>query len=195
MEPKFQTSFIPKKPIGSSQGSGIDVIHGTNVFSIAATIILVFTIIISGGLFLYKNFLVNKIKESDKNIIAARTAFEPEKIKELINVNNKIISAKTLLDKHVVVSKALSLMEVLTTKKMRFSELNYTNKEGELILNITGEIQTYNALAEQQNIFLKNEYMKNPVFSNFSLGDNGSILVNFSTAINPSLVSYKKTIQ
>ncbi|MCX6702234.1 MAG: hypothetical protein NTX96_03530, partial [Candidatus Zambryskibacteria bacterium] len=136
-----------------------------------------------------------QIIEADKNIIAARAAFEPEKIQELVDVNNRIISAKNLLENHVVVSKILVLMENLTIKKMRFTEFDYVNKGNNPTLSIVGEIQTYNALAEQQDIFLKNEFIKNPVFSNFNLGDNGYILVNFSANIDPNLLSYKKMIE
>ena len=195
MEPKFQTSFIPKKPIGLGTGSGISVIRSTNIFSVVATVLFLVTILTSGGLFFYKNLLTNQIKEADKNIISARDAFEPEKIKELVDVNTRIVSAKKLLSSHVVVSKLFILMENLTIKKMRFTEFNYVNKDNSHTLSITGEVQTYNALAEQQDIFLKNDFIKNPVFSNFNLGDNGYILVNFSAQIDSGLISYKKSIE
>ena len=195
MDKDSQTSFIPKKPIGSPQGSGISVIHSTNVFSIVATAVFIVTILTSGGLFFYKNLLTNQIKEANKNIITAREAFEPEKIKELVDVNNRIVSAKRLLENHTVVSKVLSLMENLTIKKLRFTEFTYTNKANNPTINVSGEVQTYNALAEQQDIFLKNESIKEPTFSNFNLGDSGYILVSFSAKVDPNFVSYKKTVE
>ncbi|MFA5889240.1 MAG: hypothetical protein WCW47_03545 [Candidatus Paceibacterota bacterium] len=195
MEPKFQTSFIPKRPINSPGGSGIDIIHNTNIFSVIATVVFIVTILTSGSLFLYKYSLTNQIKVADQNIITARDAFEPEKIRELIDANTRIISARSLLENHVVMSKILILMESLTIKKMRFTEFNYTNKNNNPTITILGEIQTYNALAEQQDVFLKNEFVKNPTFSNFNLGDNGYILVNFSANIDPGLISYKKFVE
>jgi hypothetical protein len=194
MEPKFQTSFIPKKPIGVTQDSGINVIRNTNVFSVVATVIFVVTALTSLGLFFYKNVLTNQIKQADANIMSARAAFEPEKIQELVDINTRIISAKKLLENHTIVSRVLTLMEELTAKKMRFTEFNYADKNNDLTISISGEIQTYNALAEQQNTFLKNEFIKNPIFTNFTLGDNGYIFFNFSAKIDPSLVSYSKII-
>ena len=78
---------------------------------------------------------------------------------------------------------------------MRFTELNYTNKDSNPTITVMGEIQTYNALAEQQNIFLKNDFIKEPAFSDFNLGDNGYILVNFSAKIDSNLISYKRAIE
>jgi hypothetical protein len=195
MEPKFQTSFIPKKPVGSSQGSGIEKIQSTNIFSITATIIFIVTILVSVGLFFYKNILNNQIETANANIEAARADFEPEKIQQLLDANARILSVKNLLENHVVVSRVLVLMQDLTVKKMRFISLNYVNKNNDPTITITGEIQTYNALAEQQDAFLKNESMKNPGFSDFNLGDNGYISVNFSSKIDPGYVSYKKMLE
>lgn len=195
MEPKFQTSFIPKRPIGSSQSSGNDTIRSTNIFSVVATIVFIVTILVSVGLFFYKNILTNQIAQADKSIVAARADFEPEKIQELIDANARIASVKNLLENHIVVSKVLVLMQDLTVRKMRFTELDYVNKNNDPTINITGEVQTYNALAEQQNVFLNNEFMKEPVFSDFNLGDNGYLLVKFSSRLDPSLVSYKKMVE
>jgi hypothetical protein len=195
MEPKFQTSFIPKRPIGSSQNSGTDTIRSTNIFSVVATIVFIVTILVSIGLFFYKNILTNQIANADKSIVAARADFEPEKIQELIDANARIASVKNLLENHIVVSKVLVLMQDLTVRKMRFTELDYVNKNNDPTININGEIQTYNALAEQQNVFLNNEFMKDPVFSDFNLGDNGYLSVKFSSKLDPSLVSYKKMVE
>lgn len=195
MEPKFQTSFIPKKPIGSPVGSGMNIIHSTNVFSVVATVVFIVTLLTSGGLFFYKYTLNNQIQVADQNILTARAAFEPEIIKQLVDVNARIISAKKLLENHVVVSKLLGLMEDLVLKKMRFTEFNYANTDNNPTLTVIGEVQTYNALAEQQDVFLKSGSIKAPVFSNFNLGDNGYITFNFSATVDPTLISYKKTIE
>ena len=195
MEPKFQTSFIPKKPINSPAGSGIELVHTTSIFSIIATVIFIVTILTSGALFFYQSLLKQQIVTAKKGIDDATKVLEPDRIKMLIDADNTIISSKSLLENHVVVSKVLSLLSELTVKKMRFTELNYTNKDGNPTLAISGVVQTYNALAEQQDAFLSNENIVNPMFSNFNLGDNGYILVNFSADIKPELVSYKNMIE
>src|SRR3989339_516637 len=194
MEPRFQTSFIPKKPIGSPDGSGVKIVHSTNIFSVIATVIFIITVLMAGGLFFYKNILANQIKESEKKLAEAQDAYALSSIKELLDVSARITSANSLLNKHVAVSKVLVLIGDLTVRKLRFTDLTYTIKNNIPTVAISGEVQTYNALAEQQDKFLKNEFIKNPTFSNFNLGDNGYIIVDFSTNIDPNFVSYKSTI-
>ena len=195
MEPRFQTSFIPKKPIGSPDGSGVKIVHSTNLFSVIATVIFIITVLMAGGLFFYKNILANQIKESEKKLAEAQDAYALSSIKELLDVSARITSANSLLNKHVAVSKVLVLIGDLTVRKLRFTDLTYTIKNNIPTVAISGEVQTYNALAEQQDKFLKNEFIKNPTFSNFNLGDNGYIIVDFSTNIDPNFVSYKSTIE
>jgi len=84
MEPKFQTSFIPKKPIISEPGSRVAVSHSINIFSAIATIVFALTILTSGGVFIYKNILESQILLSDKSLNAAREAFIQRKYRSLL---------------------------------------------------------------------------------------------------------------
>lgn len=192
MEPKFQNSFIPKKPMGLTQNMGVPVVHSTNIFSVLAGIIFVIALLISGGLFAYGKILDGQIKDAQGKILAARGAYEPEKIKELIDIDKKITSSNDLLRNHVAVSEVLSLLENLTLKKMRFTSFEYTKNNNKPTVSITGDIQTYNALARQQEFFASTEFIRNPRFTDFNLGDNGYISVKFSADLDQSLISYKR---
>lgn len=192
MEPKFQNSFIPKKPMGLTQNVGVNVVHSTNIFSVIAGIIFVIALLISGGLFAYGKILDGQIEEVQAKILAARGAYEPEKIKELIDIDRKITSSEDLLRNHVAVSEVLSLLEELTLKKMRFTSFDYTNNNNKPEVTIAGDVQTYNALAKQQEFFASTEFIRNPTFTDFNLGDNGYISVKFSADIDQSLISYKR---
>ena len=195
MEPKFQTSFIPKKPIGSTVSPSSNISAGGSLFSSIATVVFVITLLTSGALFVYKNILSGQVEQYDKEINDASNAIQPQKIQDLIDANSRVTVTKTLLDNHVVVSKLLTLLNDLTIKRIRFTSLNYINKNKESSLSISLEAQTYNALVQEQSLLKSNEFIKNPVFSNFSLGDNGFITVDFSATVDPSLVSYKKSVE
>ena len=77
---------------------------------------------------------------------------------------------------------------------MRFTDFVYLVKEDKPTLSIKGDFQTYNALAQQEDIFSKNEFIKNPKIGTFALGDNGFINADFSSTLDPSLISYKKSL-
>lgn len=195
MEPKFQTSFIPKKPIVSGQGSGIKVVRSANIFSLIATIFFIVTVIISGALFVYKRVLLDDIEKAKLAVDNADKAIQSTLIKDLIDTNSRIVATKNLLDKHIAVSKLLSKLESLTIKKVRFTELSYKNQETGSVLLIKAEAQNYNALAQQENAYSTSDFLVNPQFSNFILTDNGGITVDFTSNINPSTISYKESLE
>ena len=60
---------------------------------------------------------------------------------------------------------------------------------------MVSEAQTYNALAQQSDIFSKNDFIKDQIFSDFSLTDNGNITSKFFANLNPQLTSYKKALE
>ncbi len=194
MQPNFQTSFIPKKPV-SGETEKVNVVHDTDLFTLAATITFIVTALLYGGLYFYNNLLVKQIGEAGKQLEEARAAILPEKIKELADADSRIATVNGLLEKHVVNSKMLVLLGDLAVTKLQFNDLTYTNKTGSPVLKINGEVQTYNALAQQQDILTKNEYVKNPVFSNITLSETGNIKFQFTSSVDLSLVSYKKTVE
>ncbi len=194
MEPKFQTSFIPKSPVVSGGEPHVSFARTSSIFSIVATILFIITLLVSVGLFIYKGSLNSQISDSDKSLNAAREAFQPEKIQELLDANSRITSAKTLLDSHVAVSQFLILLQSLTVKNLRFDNLVYVNKGNTPTVSMDVEAGSYNALAAQEDVFSKNEFIKSANFSDFSLSDNGSIRAKFFGTLDPQLVSYKKVV-
>lgn len=195
MEPKFNTSFIPKKPIVADSGLVSRAPEANNIFNTIATAIFILTLFATGAVFLYKNILIRQVSEADTALNEARSAFETEKIQSLLDLNARISSAKNLLEKHVVVSEVLGLLQSLTVKRMRFASFKYSNSDGLPTLSLKGEVQTYNALAEQSRIFSGSEFIKNQKFSDFSLGENGNIGVTFFGTLDPQLTSYKEVIE
>ena len=195
MDPKFQTSFIPKNPVVTQSKIPSITIPTVNIFSAISTAIFFLTLILIGGLFGYKILLNKQIAQADKDIVQAKQAYQLEAVQSIIDANSRIISTKELLNKHIAVSELFNLLQTLTLKKISFGNFIYTNKEGSYSITMDAEAQTYNALAQQNDIFLKNSFIKDPQFSNFELAENGNIKVKFTTSIDPSLISYKRAIE
>jgi len=196
MEPKFQTSFIPKSPVVAQGSSAVHVTHSTNIFSAIATVVFLATIIASGGAFVYKNVLTGQIATVSSQLDAARANFQPSTIQELVDANGRIVAVKTLLQKHVAVSALLGLLQNMTLKKVQFSTFTYVGATADNPPTLTMDTTaaTYNALAQQELVFSQNQFIKNPKFSDFVLGDNGTITANFFATLDPGLVSYAKVV-
>lgn len=195
METRFQTSFIPKKPVVDVPGSTTSRPKTWNLFSVIASVLFVITLSALGGAYLYRNYLKNQIVAADKELNDARSAFETDKIQDLIDTSSRFAAISGLLEKHVVTSQVLLLFQTLTLKNMRLDNFVYTNKTGNPTITTNAEAKSYNAVADQSNIFFGNGFIKEFIFSDFSLGDNGNITMKLYAALSPELVSYKKTIE
>jgi hypothetical protein len=196
MEPKFQTSFIPKKPVIQTQGlSSAPVIRTTNIFSLVSGVVFVVTMVVSGSLFFYKQLLNKQIATAGQSIEDARGAFQLDKIQELLDANSRLLAIDKLLNNHVSVSKLLGFLSEVTVKKIRLEEMTYKNEGNSPTIAMKVEAASYNALAAEGDILSKNEFIKNPFFANFSPKENGYIEASFSSNIDTTLTSYKKTIE
>jgi hypothetical protein len=194
MEPKFQTSFIPKKPVIDASRVTPPTVKNVNIFSVLANILFLVTVLVSGGLFGYRLYLTSKIVEADKKLDEARSAFEPTIIKSLLDASTRFSTVNGLLENHFAVSGLMSLLEELTLRNVSFSELSYSHNAGIISVSMTGTSRSYNALAKQSEILNQNSLLANQVFSDFSLTDTGNISFKYSANINKELVTYKNTI-
>ncbi len=195
MEPKFQTSFIPKKPIVTTPGGRVAVVHDTSVLSIIATVVFIVTVLTAGGLFVYQRVLTSQNEESDKEVAAARSAFQPEIIQKLVEASSRIQASEALLNKHVVVSQLLVLVEKLSMKKVRFTDFDFTYRNNVPTISAKGEAQSYNTLAQQEEVFSASDDVKNSEFSNLGLNETGNVTFDLSATINPTVISYPKLIE
>lgn len=192
MEPQFQTSFIPKKPIVSGIRDSIGEVGSVNYFSIFVTMVFVAALIASVGLFVYEKVLNSEIAQADKDLTAAKDAFQIATTKELIDVSTRISSTQKLLNSHVVTSQIFAALQDLTVKKVSFNNFVFSYKDGGVYVTMDSEAQSYNALAQQSNILSKTAFVKSSEFSDFDISEKGNITSKLTALIDPALISYKK---
>lgn len=197
MEPKFQSSFIPKGPLVSSSSDGSKKKKGQekNLLSFIATIIFVASVILAIGVFGYKFFLKYSIDKMGVALDEARTALQSETIEELTRFDNRIIATKDLIAKHHVVTPLFEFLENSTPRAVRFNDFRYLTSENGLELHMRGEARGYAALALQADIFSKSAHFNGPIFSDLSLNERGEVLFNFKTTVSPDLVSYTNEVE
>lgn len=196
MDPKFQTSFIPQKPIvtGSNFSPSSPGFRSINIFNIIATVAFVACFLAYGGIFAYKQVLNGQIKEADGKLKVAKNAFEPEKIYELIDASNRIESTRKLLEDHVAVSQLFDLLQNETLARVQFDNFTYNKKDTNLIITMDGKADGYNTIAAQSTIFSESKFIKDAVFSDFDLSQTGNVTFKLTAVIDSSLVSYKNAI-
>jgi hypothetical protein len=194
MESHFQTSFIPKKPVMATSPSRSKA--PINLFSLIATIFFIAALALSGGVFFYKGLIIKQIEENKAALEAAKTAYDPEAIQELIRLDSRLEAGKNLLNSHVAVTPLFNFLSSVTLKSIRFKDFTFTYLASDKIqVAMKGQAQNYTSIALQSDLFNEQKNLKNTSFGDLALDPSGSITFSVSTTIDPGLTSYASTIQ
>ncbi|MEK7194174.1 MAG: hypothetical protein AAB660_00600 [Patescibacteria group bacterium] len=194
MEPKFQSSFIPKGPL-TTAGTATHISQGADrsILGTIAVFVFVLSILVSLGIFGYEWYLRFDIKKMGQSLLSARTSLEPEVINKISSLDQRIVSTKALLDKHIVLSPLFDFLENSTLRTVRFSQFRYESADGKgLTLSMHGQARGYASLALQSQIFNASPYTKNVIFEDLSLDEKGNVTFSFKTDLDPSVISFRK---
>lgn len=196
MEPKFQSTFIPKGLVSAGLHMPIGVRAGNkDIFSFLATLIFTISLVLAGGVFLYKFYLNYRIAQMGTELEAARAALAPETVTELIRLNGRIISTAELLKKHQVISPVFDFLETSTPRSVRYTDFDYSTDENGVELNLRGEARSYAALAFLSQVFNKSTNFKNTVFSDLRLDQTGNVIFSLTTNVEENLLSYERLVE
>jgi hypothetical protein len=188
MDPKFQTSFIPKKPIVSSPRSASSSI---NLFSLIATVLFVAALALSGGVFFYKGLVAKEIEKDKITLERAKDAFEPELIEEIIRLDTRLETSKSLLASHLAVTPFFDFLSTVTLRSVRFRDFSFSYLAADKIrVDMKGQAQSYASVALESDLLNSQKYLKDTILSDMTLEPTGSVSFRVSTTIDPSLLSY-----
>jgi hypothetical protein len=189
MENSFQTSFIPKKLIASN----ISDKEPRNFFSLIAIFILIISVLLSVGLYVYKLYLTKQEETLSSSLATTRDSFEKSTIDELELFDKRTQSAEKILNNHVVLSPMFALLGDITIPAIQYTSfaqdtddvLGYT-------VNIKGVALDYRSIALQADMFntTKGSSFKNVLFSDLTKDKNNNITFNLKFNVDPSLLSY-----
>jgi hypothetical protein len=202
MEPKFNTSFIPKKSlqadvVGASSGDkfiGRRTIHGPGYF--LAMLIFLVSVIASIGLFGYTKIVENSIQEKIERLKEQKVSFDVKSVDLLIRADKHITNANKLLMQHVAVSELFTLLETLTLKRVQYTSLKYDGFPGEsAVVVIDGTTQTFQNVALQTEQYRGDVNLTNPVVRELERLDNGSVSFSLDISIDQRLVMFSSFLK
>lgn len=170
-------------------------IRGGNLLTAIA--LVVFSIMVGSALWIYfyKSYLIRTIGDMDLAVAEAKKSFEPEFIEEAARLNARIKGAQKLLDTHTALSPLFDLLEKKTLEDMRFQDFSFSSVDGlGSRISMTGQGKSFNTVALQSDVFGEEPSFKDPVFSNFTLNENGDVVFDFTTSLEPSLLMYRESV-
>jgi len=193
MDTKFQTSFIPKRPVVAGGNMAAALSQPTNIISVICKIIFVLALLGAGGVFAYEYYLNNRIQAMGNELEIARASFDNKLFDQFMRLDAKLNSAEQLLGRHVAPSLLFEALQNMTVKNIQFREFDYKlpDLNGLVFVSMRGTATSFNAIALQSEVFAQNKFIKNASFSDITLDDKGSVVFNVQIQVDHELVAYK----
>ena len=189
-----QPSFIPKKQL-TATFRGNETRSRVSLFFLISIILFVVSLILAAGVFFLQKYKTNTIQTKVASLERARGLFEPDLIRELIDVDVRIKSANEVINNHISASSFFKLLEQVTIKTIRFKDLELSAGENNTYsITMNGEADSYASVALQSSLFGGNKYILEPIFSDFELTEKGNVLFNFSAKIDRALLLYENSL-
>src|ERR1035437_8359755 len=118
METKYQTSFIPKKPVASVEQRKSST--GMSLFMLISIILFLISLGLAGYILLEKKLLIQEIGTDQETITKNKGNFTSDSntIESLVLLNSRINVAEGLLGKHVAVSPIFDFLQQTTLKSV-----------------------------------------------------------------------------
>lgn len=162
--------------------------------SVIAMIVLLASLALAGGVFLYQQFLGTQLTSKRASLERAKEEFDPALITKVTRLDDRMHSASEILSMHIAPTVFLNVLSQVTLSTISFQSLDMkTNNTKNITLKMQGSARSINSIALQADVFSKNGVIKDPVFSNINQQSDG-VRFNLSAIINPSSISYEQLL-
>ncbi|MFM2414338.1 MAG: hypothetical protein RI911_31 [Candidatus Parcubacteria bacterium] len=190
MESPINSSFIPTK---ISLADRPREEYGSDAFDVIVllgVIALVVAGTLSAGVFLYKQFLTNDLTAKREQLNKAKEAFQPELVRDLSRLDERISIAEGLLQSHLAPSAFFDVLQQVTLKSIEYKSFDYTfTPPDKLHVKIDGKAASVNGIAYQERVMSDHPAIKNPVFTVGAIGKDG-ITFTAELDIDPDAVNF-----
>lgn len=189
MDPRLQSSFIPKKPI--LETGPVKYAGEVNVLLIVSVFVFAVALLAAAGLFILNSSAKKSTQAIAIQIQEIQQSLSPAEVQDLEDLSTRLSITKQLVDYHVAASEAFSLLEQNLNKNVRLKSLEYIySDEGIVRMTSEAEAATFNSVAYQSDIFRANPAFIRPIFSDLELTDQNRVNFRFDTEISPDQLKY-----
>jgi hypothetical protein len=158
-----------KNPLEQFESEKLAVGWPWRLFTISLIIFGVILFVYFGLIIGYEPYLQSKIQEKDGELNQLAQIVSKEDQEKFIGFYSQLTNLKTLLEKHIAVSKLFPLLERITNQKVYFSGANLKTLERELELE--GFAESYGILGEQLESFDQTKEISNYILDQSHLSE------------------------
>lgn len=194
VETRFQTSFIPKKPVIAGVAYRSPSSGSMGLLAIISLIVVIVVGLISLGLFLYTQFLNSNIARIEEELIVVRDSLDQNALDTFLALGAKTASAQGLLNNHIAFSLVTEFLESVALKNVRFKDFIFETRPGAPAnVVIKGEAQSYAALASQVHALKTVDHIRSVSVSGLALDEKGNVGFTIKVELKSDLFAYGRT--
>jgi len=165
------------------------------VFTILSICVFVASVVGFGLSFFYERQIERQVAALDDLVRRSEDAFDRSLLEEIARVDKKIMAAREVLAGHISLRSLFELIDRNTLHTIRFTAFGFEkHPENGYILSMQGVGRDYASIALQSEAFVQTRRLKNVVFSNLRLTNEGTITFALSATIESDLLAYDLTI-
>ena len=187
--PTIPTSFVPRQsPAVSPRGSGRSF---ASVFFFLATVVFALSLIAAGAVFAYDEYLKSAIESRTSDLESFEKAVSPQTVEELVRLKDRLAISRDLLGGHVSLLAFFDLLELATLQNVRFSSLSFTLTDeggGAAGVELIGVARSFNALAAQSRTLASDARVRDSIFRNIKVNQDGTIGFTLTATLDQRLV-------
>ncbi len=209
MEQAPKTSFIPKQTIGVPRSRER---RSFNVVTFASTVIFLAVLVLSIGVFFYKEYVTTNLDTEKQKLADFKEKFDTgasDDMREIRLLEDRFIIAKNLLDRHISMTRVFAALEDRVQSEAQLTSFGYERRpSGEAQLTLDGRALSLNTVALQERGFAAEPSFvpDTIVFSGVDIaGAQGSedaatsegqqVVFNIVTDLDTTAVAYRADIQ
>jgi hypothetical protein len=187
MDPRVQTSFIPKKPLNTG---GVPIQRPINLFLVISGVLFVASLSLTGFAYFYNKQLVAKKAELDAELVRRQKELRPNDVAYLRRLDQRLSMAAEVISKHAAFSNIFTFLEEATSQNVRFNKMSVVSSPTESKMTLSGSARSINSVAYQSDIFRGEKASINPIFKGLKLNEKGTFSFSVDMSIDPKLVLY-----
>ena len=193
MDPQPGASFIPKKPLIA----GIERRGGAlgSIFLLLSLVLFIGSVLLAGAVFAYQQYLNGLLQSRSESLEKAQAAYDPSVLQNLVRLDGRIKQSQAVLENHIAPSSLFSFLENTTLENVRFTSFDYSMGGSGATLTLSGEALDFATVALQSDEFGKSRVLKDILFSDINVNDNGRVRFSVKAAVDPSFLLYSSYLQ
>jgi len=194
MDPKFQSSFIPKKQLHTGKGEKLKKRSWT-LASVLIIVIFVATLVGVVGAFVYMKVLEGDIATLEQELTDRNKSLNEVAIDELYREDQRIRVAKDIIREHLAPTAIFDLLSDITVTSVRFTDFEYETLPGESAqISMSAQAWGYSSVAVLSQVLDKHSLIEDSSVGGLVLNEDGTVGFKVEMTLSPEVTTFEETL-